>query len=180
MNSITGSAGRAPRHAHATTARVVAACVIALLSIVPPAAAQDFRSGLRLYNFGDFRAALREWQPLAERGDADAQAGLGYLYFKGLGVRQSYAIAADWYARSAEQGQPGAQFFLGSMYFYGDGVARDFVQAYAWCELAQANGEPEALECRQAAERRLTAAQVRESLQLVTAWYGRHPAGTAR
>jgi len=141
---------------------------------------EDFRRGLQSYNFGDYPGARTAWQPLAERGDADAQAGLGYLYFKGLGVRQSYAIAADWYARSAEQGQPGAQFFLGSMYFYGDGVERDFVQAYAWCELAQANGEPEALECRQAAERRLTAAQVHESLQLVTAWYSRHAATKPR
>jgi TPR repeat protein len=173
-------ADRPRRFTFAQFALGLAACLVATGPFALPASAQDFRRGLQLYNLGDYSAAWREWQPLAERGDADAQAGLGYLYFKGLGVRQSYALAADWYARSAEQGQPGAQFFLGSMYFYGDGVQRDFVQAYAWCELAQANGEPEALECRLAAERRLTTAQVRESLQLVTAWYRRHPAATPR
>lgn len=142
---------------------------------VLPASGQDFRRGLQSYNHGDYSGARDEWQPLAERGDADAQAGLAYLYLKGLGVRQNTTAARDWYARSAEQGYPGAQFILGTMYFYGDGIERDFVLAYAWCELAQANGEPEALECRLAAERRLTAAQVEESLRFVTAWYGRHP-----
>lgn len=139
-----------------------------------PAAAQDFRRGLQSYNSGDYAAARREWQPLAEQGNAEAQAGLGYLYFKGLGVGQNYTLAALWYGRSAEQGQPSAQFFLGAMYFYGDGVERDFVRAHAWCDLAQSNGEPEALECRQAAENRLSVAQLRQARQFVTDWYLRH------
>jgi TPR repeat protein len=84
------------------------------------------------------------------------------------------AVAAHWYARSAEQGQPQAQFFLGTMYFYGDGVGRDLVQAFAWCELAQANGAPDALECREAAGRHMTAAEVTESFRLVADWFGRH------
>jgi TPR repeat protein len=151
-----------------------ALCVALAVLCVVPASGQDFRQGLRSFNYGDYRAARSEWQPLAERGDAEAQAGLAYLYFKGLGVRQSYDVAAQWYARSAEQGQPSAQFFLGSMYFYGDGVNRDLVLAFAWCELAQGNGEPEALQCRQAAERAMTAAQVRESWRLVSDWYSRH------
>lgn len=178
MNSMRSPLGRAsgPR------LRQMAAglCLgVALLSALP-ASGQDFRRGLQSYNYGDYRRALDEWQPLAERGDADAQAGLAYLYLKGLGVRQSYAAAMRWYGRSAEQGQPGAQFILGSMYFYGDGIGQDFVLAYAWCELAQANGEPEALECRLAAERRLTAAQIAESLRFVSDWYGRHAAAAKR
>ena len=136
MNPIAWPVARAAtnrlrRIALGQFALVLVACLAAALLPALPAAAQDFRRGLQCTNSGDYRAAWREWQPLAERGDADAQAGLGYLYFKGLGVRQSYALAADWYARSAEQGQPGAQFFLGAMYFYGDGVERNFVQAYA-------------------------------------------------
>ena len=98
---------------------------------VLPASGQDFRRGLQSYNHGDYSGARDEWQPLAERGDADAQAGLAYLYLKGLGVRQNTTAARDWYARSAEQGYPGAQFILGTMYFYGDGIERDFVLAYA-------------------------------------------------
>ena len=37
----------------------------------------------------DYATALREWTPLANRGDADAQFGLGYMYANGEGVPQN-------------------------------------------------------------------------------------------
>ena len=33
----------------------------------------DFQKGSAAYKSGDFATALREWKPLAEQGDADAQ-----------------------------------------------------------------------------------------------------------
>ena len=42
-------------------------------------------------------AALREFRPLAERGNVMAQISLGYMYDKGLGVAQDYTEAAKWY-----------------------------------------------------------------------------------
>ena len=53
--------------------------------------AQDFNSpklqdiinkGLEAAQSGDFATALKEWKPLAERGDADAQNNLGEIYRK--------------------------------------------------------------------------------------------------
>jgi hypothetical protein len=51
-----------------------------------PAAAGDFRSDLSAYNRGDYITAFRDWYPLTEHGDARAQAGLGFLFHKGLGI----------------------------------------------------------------------------------------------
>jgi TPR repeat protein len=47
---------------------------------------------------------LREWQPLADQGDADAQFNLGVMYDRGDGIPQDYAEAAKWHRLAAEQG----------------------------------------------------------------------------
>ena len=41
---------------------------------------QYFDAGLQAYDAGDFATALKEWTPLAEQGDADAQNKLGVMY----------------------------------------------------------------------------------------------------
>ena len=56
--------------------RIVA---LTLLSAVLLSAA-DFKAGLDAYKAGDYATALREWQPLAEKGDAHAQYNLALLY----------------------------------------------------------------------------------------------------
>jgi len=151
--------------------------VLGLLGLsLAPAQAQDFRRGLSAYNLGDYNTAFQQWQALAERGDANSEAGLAFLYFKGLGVAQSYTIAADWYRKAAEQNQPEAQLFLGSLYYHGNGVRRDYVQAYKWCELAQSNGAMAADECREAVGRRMSQAELLEAVRLVAEWYERHAA----
>ena len=49
----------------------------------------DFQKGLTAYESGDYATALREWEPLAEQGDADAQFFLGEMYWRGQGVPQN-------------------------------------------------------------------------------------------
>jgi TPR repeat protein len=58
--------------------------------------AADFDAGLAALQKGDYAAALREWTPLAERGDAEAQFNLGHMYRKGQGVSQDYITAHMW------------------------------------------------------------------------------------
>ena len=38
-----------------------------------PSYSSDFDKGLTAYNNGDYATALKEWKPLAEEGDVDAQ-----------------------------------------------------------------------------------------------------------
>ncbi len=148
--------------------------VTLLLSAGQPAAAGDFRSGLSAYNRGDYVTAFRDWYALAERGDAPAQAGLGFLFHKGLGVAQDDVGAATWFEKAAGKGQAEAQLLLGTLFFFGEGVQQNYVMAFAWCEIAQSNGQSDALECRDAALEHMTSAEINQSFHLVTEWQGRH------
>jgi uncharacterized protein len=151
------------------------ASLVMLLSTIQPAAASDFGSGLSAYNRGDYVTAFRDWYPLAENGVAAAQAGLGFLFHKGLGVAQDDVEAASWFEKAADQGQAEAQLLLGTLYFFGEGVQQSYVIAFAWCEIAQSNGQSDALECRDAALEHMTSAEARQSFRLVTEWLHRHP-----
>jgi TPR repeat protein len=129
---------------------------------------EDFRAGLSAFNGGDFAAALRLWRPLAERNDARSQAGIGFMYHRGLGVKTDDAQAAFWLRKAAEQGQAEGQMMLGTLYFFGLGVPQSYPAAYAWCELAQDNGQGEAQICRDAALQSLTEdAQLRDAFRMV-------------
>ena len=85
----------------------------------------DFDKGLAAAKSGDFATALREWEPLAEQGHADAQFNLGVMYNTGDGVPQDYKTAVKWYTLAAEQGHADAQINLGVMYDEGLGVPED-------------------------------------------------------
>lgn len=91
-----------------------AAAVFALLglalSFVAPAAAGPFEDGLTAYSRNDFSGALRLWQPLANQGNAAAQANLALMYFKGQGVPRDYPRAYMWSSLAATRGhQEGAK-----------------------------------------------------------------------
>tara|TARA_Y100000593_G_C4317456_1_gene341664 strand:- start:1251 stop:1640 length:390 start_codon:yes stop_codon:yes gene_type:complete len=53
--------------------------------------------GWDAYQSGDFRTALREWNPLAEAGLPQAQFFLGKMYQEGQGVVQDYVYAYMWF-----------------------------------------------------------------------------------
>ncbi len=131
--------------------------VAALAADFPAAAAPlappdtPFRQGLSAYNSGDYRKAMQIWLPLAQAEDAPSQAGIGFMYHRGLGVATDNRKAAFWLRKAAEHGQPEGQMMLGSLYFYGAGVEKDFIKAYAWCDLAQDGGNADAQSCRDAA-----------------------------
>lgn len=134
--------------------RLVIASTLVCLSLGPLSAAPkdlEFRKGLSAYNSSDFQKAMQIWLPLAQHEDASAQAGLGFMYSRGLGVATDNQKAAYWLRKAAEHGQPEGQLMLGSLYFYGRGVAQSYVQAYAWCDLAQDGGNADAPACRDAA-----------------------------
>jgi uncharacterized protein len=132
-----------------------------LAAMAPPARAgspeEDFRGGLLAFNRGDYDAAMRLWRPLAEVDDPRSEAGIGFMYHRGLGVAVDDAQAAFWLRKAAEQGQAEGQLMLGSLYFFGLGVPQSYPTAYAWCELAQDNGQADAQSCRDAALASITA-----------------------
>jgi TPR repeat protein len=146
----------------------IALCTVAISAATAGSPEEDFRSGLSAFNGGDFAAAMRLWRPLADRNDARAQTGVGFMYHRGLGVKTDDAQAAFWLRKAAEQGQAEGQLMLGSLYFFGLGVPQSYPTAYAWCELAQDNGQAEAQMCRDAALQSLTEdAQLQDAFRMV-------------
>ena len=109
------------------------------------------------------------------RGDPAAEAGIGFLFHKGLGVTQDDAEAATWFVKAAEQGQAEAQLLLGTLFFFGKGVPQSYVTAFAWCDIAGTNGQSDASECRDAALEHMTPAEMAQSFKIVSDWLGRHP-----
>src|SRR5437879_2107158 len=136
------------------TAKIRLAVAVLATHVAPALAApadQAFRQGLSAYHSGDFEKALKIWLPLAQNEDASSQAGIGFMYRRGLGVAADNRKAAYWLRKAAEHGQPEGQMMLGSLYFDGAGVEKSYVQAYAWCDLAQDGGNADAQMCRDAA-----------------------------
>jgi uncharacterized protein len=140
--------------------------VAALIASIPAWA--DFQAGLDAYQKRDYVAAAKEWQPLADQGDAVAQYNLGLLYLDGHGVPQSLAQAVDWFRRAAEQDYAPAQHNLGAMYGSGQGVKRDYIQAYKWLNLCAAKGYAGCASQRDLIAKKLKAAQLTEAQRLAT------------
>lgn len=163
--------------------RVVLIAILLVGLAVPAWAGSD--EGVAAYERGDYETAFREFLPLAEQGDADAQFSLGFMYY--FGDRQSFdpgaiplddAEAAKWMRLAAQQGQADAQAYLGLMYANGEGVPQDDVQAYKWFTLAVANsdskefgeGAQAVLQSRNVLEATMTPDQIAEAQKLVREW----------
>ena len=112
--------------------------------------------GKRAYAKHDFATALKLLLPLAENGNAEAQATLGTMYDYGQGVTQDFAAAIRWWRLAAAQGNALAQVNLGLAY----GVKQDFGRAYTWLSAAAAQGFPNAEVFRATFAERMTREQI--------------------
>lgn len=83
------------------------------------AATAPYDDAWTVFTKGDCPSLLNKWRPLAEQGDAAAEAGLGVLYENGCAVPQDNAQALDWYRKAADQGNPEAEYRLGEIYVAG-------------------------------------------------------------
>jgi TPR repeat protein len=106
--------------------------------------AADYGTGVKAYESGDYKAALDEWTPLAERGHAAAQYYLAEMYRWGRGVPENAKIAAKWYTKAAEQGDRWAQFYIGIFYENGEGVPQNYKTAVKWYTLSARQGDERA------------------------------------
>ena len=116
---------------------------------------------------GDYATALKEWKPLAEQGNAKAQAMLGAMYLIGQGVTKDYKAALKWLKLAAEQGDADAQIMLGGMYAIGQGVTQDFTRSFMWLDIAASQGQKKSVEIRNKVEKEMTPADVSKAQELV-------------
>jgi len=89
---------------------LIVAALLMMAAVSPPAMAGDFDKGMTAYNRGDYAAALAEWRPLAEQGDAFAQYNLGVMYDGGHGVPMDGAVAYMWFNIAATAGYQNALY----------------------------------------------------------------------
>ena len=120
--------------------RSLAGALVVFLSSSSISTAGDFETGLAAYNRLDSATAWRLLRPLAERGDAGAQARVGSMYARGLGITYDGAEAVRWWRKAAEQGDASAQEELATAYFWGDGVQADHSEAARWFRKAAEQG----------------------------------------
>ncbi len=132
-----------PKAKLAGLALIAALCAGFTLGLTAPAWA-GFNEGVAAFKRGDYATALREWRPLAEQGNSEAQFKLGLMYSKGEGVPQDYAEEVRWYRMAAKQGNASAQLNLGIMYAMGDHVPQDYAEGVRWYRMAAEQGLPEA------------------------------------
>ncbi len=114
--------------------------IFLVLMVGTVSALANFLAGEDAYIRGDYEHALEEWQPLAKRGNAEAQNMLGYMYRYGQGVPEDFEQARYWYQLAADQGHARAQNNLGAMYRQGLGITQDFEKALRWFRRAAEQG----------------------------------------
>jgi TPR repeat protein len=93
-------------------------------------------SGFEAYKRGEYEAAWQQLEPLAARGNAQAQRVVGIMYLLGQGLEKDLPQAALWLKGAAMRGDSQAQELLSYMYNEGLGVPQDPVLAYVWLKLA--------------------------------------------
>lgn len=115
------------------------AAAICIASAPAPAFA-DVKAGVEAWQRGDFSAAIRQWRPLADKGDPDAQFNMGQAYKLGRGAPADLKIAQSWYQKAAAQGHEQAQANLGLILFQSGSRAA----AMPWIRKAADRGDPRA------------------------------------
>lgn len=124
--------------------RYLAGMTLCLALLAAGASWAGQQQGIEAYNKKDYATAFKEFRPLAQAGDAQAQMLMGLMYDNGLGTARNATEAFHWYKQAADQGVARAQFNVGQLYEAGDGVARDDAEALRWFAKAADNGFAEA------------------------------------
>ena len=108
---------------------------------------QAFEQGMNALLEGNFAEAYCRWKPLAERGHAEAQYNLGWLYANGNGMNVDDKRADQWWKAAAEQGHADAQFAIGLGLITGiNGLKKNSPEAMKWFLQAARQGHRDSRE----------------------------------
>ncbi len=105
------------------------------------AAVAGLKEGYAALAKKDYATAAKEYRPLAERGNAEAQYRIGRMYEFGNFYPQDKTQGIAWVRKAADQGHVDAEQELGVVYATGDGVPQDDAQAVAWFRKAADHGD---------------------------------------
>ena len=110
-----------------------------------PVFADDISVAIHAMRNGDFAEAYCILKPYAERGDADAQYNIGWMYLNGYGLAMNDSLALEWWQRAAKQGHIDATFSIAMLYSLGEGqVKKDMDKAIDYYLKAVEGGHEDA------------------------------------
>ena len=143
-------------------------CFVASTTSIPKLGSAEIENARDLMEANKFEAAYHELWPAARSGNADAEELIGIMYAMGLGVKQDYQRAFEWYLRSAMKGHPGAQSGVGWYYELGLGMPKpDLVRAYMWYVLSAIGGDPDAAISQEEVIKKMTQDQIEQANQMI-------------
>jgi TPR repeat protein len=100
------------------------------------ALSEPFTAGLTALGREHATTAYRAWMKVAEKGDAEGQNNVGFLYERGLGVSQDYKQAEAWYMMASDQGLPSAKHNLAMLTYKGHINNKDWRKSVEWLKEA--------------------------------------------
>ena len=89
--------------------KMILTFISALLLAACTTTAQRLEQGKISFEEKNYSSAFSELKPLAEKGNADAQYAVGYMYYYGKGTKANRALAKLWINKAAAKGQAQAQ-----------------------------------------------------------------------
>ena len=115
--------------------------LVILICLTTKISFADFETGLKAFNDGDYKNALKVWEPLAKDGLSNAQYNVGLMHHNGLGTKQNFKEAYYWLLLSSEQGNLNSIRLISTLYALGNGVKKDYLKSYMWAKIGADNGD---------------------------------------
>jgi len=112
------------------------------IMVAPGSAKADYAAGQQAYASGNYAEAFRQWQRLADRGEADSQRLIGNMLLNGTGVDADIDQAFAYFHMAAAQDDVEALITLANLYREGGPVDPDYKQAVDMLYRAADTGHP--------------------------------------
>jgi TPR repeat protein len=120
---------------------VVFICVVMFVPVTSTADDEiSIETALAAVKNKEYDKAFKQFQLLANKGEADAQHNLAMLYRLGKGVKKDLKLSAGWFRKAADQGVVDAQYYMGHIYDVGEGVSGNKKYAFVWYRKAAEKG----------------------------------------
>jgi TPR repeat protein len=79
--------------------------ILCFIPLVLACSTLNLKEGINSFRAQDYRKAFIRLKPEAEKGQADAQYAVGYMYYYGQGVLEDRKKAWYWISQAAKLGQ---------------------------------------------------------------------------
>jgi len=114
--------------------------LMALALSAPPVLA-GMKEAEAAYEAKDYKTAFKEYLPLAEAGNAEAQNKIGLMYRYALGRERDYAKAVMWLKKAVNNGRLFSLISLGYMAGKGHGMPKSVENAICYYRYAAERGD---------------------------------------